>query len=247
MKRVIIVITFFAIGLVTVTAQTSRVPKPTTPTYTRPLNRDGNDPRLNLTQVQMQKWFEIEDQRKYLTAMHNEGRITREEYNTQDQQLQKQAYEIWGTYITDISSQIAYMYSNGDIEEAIKLLWGTSGIPGYPSDQLMRGILGFAIPQPIGTRSMFTSDYGFTINLRPYSDQVYNTLKQQIEAGLGASLVRYADFENLAETQRYEYEYVLRSNKSANGKPYQIVLTRSRDPKDRQQINIQVNELRRDP
>jgi hypothetical protein len=233
-KSILLVITLLVIGLAVVSAQTSAVPLPPTPAFKSTLKRPPA--RKTLNQAQLQRIFTIRDQLKYAEAMRNEGRMTWEEFNKREESARMEEYNIFITAGIDFDKEedgIESIFINNDIDEAIKMLWPNDPA-GWPSDQVMREILRFTLRQPAGTRATRWLEYGFRINITPMSEQNYNNLKQQLEAGLGVTMTYDAEFNN--------HTYVLRSNKSGNGRPYSITLYRTED-----KIVVSVGELRKDP
>jgi len=237
MKRILTVIAFVLFGLAVVQAQTPAVPMPSTPTFT-PIPGTSSEPRLNLTQQQWQRMFVIRDQKKYAEYLLNTGNITRDEYYARENNLIKEENEIVEPLLRamgDYNFQMAYIFTNGDLQEAIKKLWPDNWPPGWHGQEL-RELIGFALQQPQGTRAMSFNEYNQMIrmNLTPLTDQVFNNIKQQLETGLRATMTNEGS---------NRYTYVLRSNRSANGKPYFIEVSRRSDG----YVYIEVSELRRDP
>ncbi len=144
-KKYFFIIALLFVGFAIVHAQIPPpVPLSPTPAYT-PSNTNPGAPRLNLSRQQMQRLFEIYDQRKYTEAMYNEGRITQNEYDAEHAKSYEDAGKIMGTPTG--ADQIAWIYTNGDLEIADEKLW-VSWAPGWPSAKTMREWLGFSIPSP---------------------------------------------------------------------------------------------------
>ena len=243
------------------TTPTGAMPKPPTPAYKSPTyriaaNQDANRPRLkNISQAELQKWFEIEDQRKYEEYLANSGFISREEFNRRDDILAYQAYEeAYGQYMEQ--DMAGWISSDGDMKEAIAQLWVSDSrtSPGYPFER-MRIHLGFVIPQPDGIRvSTFNrrdrnhTDEVFSVCF-PYSDQLFNSYKQTIERSVGGVMEPNPNYGTTSGA--HEYQYVLRSNRSGDGIPYLIELRRNRisniSTREYYSFNLTLTELGRDP
>ena len=236
------------------------ISKPPTPAYAPPTyriaaNQNEGRPRLNLSQALIQRWFEIEDQRKYEEYLCNSGFITREEFNSRDNILQYQAYEeAYGQHMEQ--DMAGWILLQGDIGEAIEQLWNSDSrtSPGYPFER-MRIHLGFVIPQPDGIRvSTFNrrdrnhTDEVFSVCF-PYSDQLFNSYKQTIERSVGGAMEPNPNYG--ITSGAHEYHYILRSNRSGDGIPYSIQLRRNRfsniSARDYFNFSLTVMELGRDP
>jgi len=224
------------VGLAVLSAQ-QPVPKLPTPTFT-PIPSTANEPRLNLTQQQWQRLFELYDQRKYDSYLYSLGIITRSEFYTRtDDNFDAQVYEIIAPHTGTPEGVIAWINSEEDLRRAIDKLWYGRQTPGWPKAETMRQILGFVIIQPTGTRATGGPGdaSGFEMNLMPLTDQIYNNIKQQFETGLGVTMTYDAEFNR--------HTYVLRSNRSANGRPYYIEVQKLNGNR----VQIEVIRLRSDP
>jgi hypothetical protein len=209
------------------------VPLPPLPNVTLTMPPMDGGYKVNVTPAQLRQMFENRDQRKYTEYLFNSGYIPEAEFKSRSENLDQVYYGILGPIGN--ADQIAMIYANGAVEEEIKKLWPYWS-PGWPGKEI-RQTSGLNLQQPQGTRSSFSFDIqmirgGFT----PYSEQIFNNIKQQLEAGLGAAMTYEADFDR--------YTYVLRSNKSASGRPYWIILYRSTSTN---RIYLEVSQLNRDP
>jgi hypothetical protein len=234
-KILVLVITLIVIGFSVVLAQTpSVVPLPHT--YTLPQNITG------VSQQQAQRLFDIRDQRMLLEAMRNEGIITESYYDTRLRQSWSDESKILETL--NQSTWITLLMGDGGIESAIKRLW-VNWSPGWPSARTLYEWIGFSLQQPPSTRAAcFPERYMIRVNITPLTDQNYNSIKQQLEKGLGVSLVLNPDFAG-DPVNNTEYKYVIRSNKSASGKPYLVTLSRRLGSV--KSIYLEIAELTRDP
>jgi hypothetical protein len=236
MKKNIFLIALVVVGLAVVSAQ-QPVPLPPLPniTLTMPPRPAGATPYgVNVTSAQLRRLLEIKDQRNYELYLFNSGYITRDEYRTRDRTLEQAEGDLILPIIQ--ADQIAYIYANSTVEGELKKIWSPDWAPGWHG-QAIRECLGFALIQPQGTRATSQNEDNQMIrmNLRPLTDEIYNNIKQQIERGTGEAMTYEADFNR--------HIYVLRSNRSASGKPYFISVQRYSGGR----VYIEVSELRNDP
>jgi hypothetical protein len=228
-KKSILIIGLMLIGLVALPAQVALPPLPEV-TLTMPPRPAGTAPyKINVTSAQLRKLLENRDQKNYTAYLFNSGYIPQEEYDERAQKLDVEYYNDLVGAIMKVD-QIAGIYADGVVKEEIEKLWGHR-TPGWFGKE-WGTCIGFELKQPQGTRvtaeSPESTNYTrIRLILNPYSDQNYNDLKEQLEKGLGAPLVLNQAFAKDPVNSRFEYDYFLRSAKSASGKPYRILFTRN--------------------
>ena len=244
-KSIFLIIALMVAGLALVQAQ---VPLPPLPNITLAMP-SGPSYKVNVTSAQLRQLLEVRDQRYYVRYLFNSGYITEDEYRRRDLPLEQAEVDI----IVPIAQAdpVAYIWADGTVNDALKEIWGSkisSLGPGYPV-ALMNKIFGFIIPQPQGTRSSaqipeyeHIVDIAFAFILKPYTDQIYNTIKQQLDTRFGTP--EYINTGGSSPMHRY----VLRSNRSGDGRPYLIEFKRhSVLDKPPDVVGITVWILARDP
>jgi hypothetical protein len=240
LKKGIILTIALMVVEVTIASAQQPVPLPLLPQMNLTMPpRDGGY-KVNVTSAQLRQMLENRDQRKYAEYLFNSGYITEDEFRSRSENLDKTYYGMIGS-IQELD-MFAVIFANDVVENELKKIW-PSWSPGWPGREI-RQITGLSLQQPQGTRSSFSFDLRMIRgSFTPYSDQAYNDFKQQLETALGAPLELNQDFAHDPDNN-YEYQYVLRSNKSVSGKPYLIVLTRYTS---NNRIYLEVAELRKDP
>ena len=215
------------------------VPLPPLPQITLTMPPRGGGYSVEVTSAELWRLFEIRDQRNYLQYLRNSGYITEDEYKRRDLPLEQAEADIFLPIVQ--ADQFAYIYANEYIKGEISKLWpGWS--PGWPGREI-RQTSGLNLQQPQGTRSSFSFNLQMIRgSFTPYSEEAYNNIKQQLEAALGAPLELNRDFAR-DPVNNWEYQYVLRLNRSAIGRPYLIELTRYTSSN---RIYLEVSELTRD-
>jgi len=248
-KNMFFMITLMVVGLAFVQAQ---VPLPPLPNITLAMP-SGPSYKVNVTSAQLRQLLEIRDQRFYVRYLFNSGYITEDEYKRRDLPLEQAEADI----IVPIAQAdpVAYIWADGTVNDAIKKIWDIGGAwfshsPGYPIGMMNR-IFGFVIPQPQGTRASsgateyeYITDKVFELSLIPYSEQLFNSYKQQLDSRFGTP--EFEDGPSVGSNYD-KYKYVLRSNRSGDGRPYLIELVRHKDSNKRDNVQVIVWILRKDP
>jgi hypothetical protein len=228
-------------------------------------------PRFDLPE--MNRLFQLKDQQKTLESQHNQGMITEDEYNKRYDELLMAINEIEEPIRNEISQLVmigievatkgldstqadrqraeaanarlqTVMKPLEEVNKAIERLWPANE-PGWHAQEI-RECIGFTLQPPPGTRTTSSEQPGLIrMCITPYTDQIFNTMKQQLERGLGAALEDVTE-----EGGTYHYQYILRSNRSPTGKPYWIELVAAYPDMPNQPpkgVDISIAELRRDP
>jgi hypothetical protein len=215
-------ILFLAIaGTALIHAQTP----PPTPPFTMPPRESAlGEPAINVSREQLQRLFTIRDQSLFYYALRNEGIITEDEFYSSYYGINLAEEKAIIDPIIGASMEELRIIDDA-IGEALGKLWPGHFPPGWPRAQLMREILGLALQQPPGTRATtLSNNNSFSTYITPYTEQIYDNLKQQFEEGLGITLKLNPRFN--FPNSIYEYSCLLLSRRSADGNPYQILLTR---------------------
>ena len=246
-KSVFLAIALLVVGFTIVYAQVPLPPLPNV-TLTMPTHTAF---KVNVTSAQLRQLLEIRDQRYYVRYLFRSGYITEDDYKRRDLPLEQAEVDIFVPIAE--ADPVAYVWADGTVKDALNEIWTTARGwrgPGYPI-ALMNKIFGFVIPQPQGTRaSSFAVEYEdirdrvFDTTFTPYSDQLFNNYKQQFDSHFGTP--EFVSGPSVGSNTD-NYRYVLRSNKSADGRPYLINLGRHTDSSKREAFMVDVWILGRDP